>query len=67
MVKGLITVAIDLTVALKSNLHRITGLIRGKLSLKRYANPELNLRFILSKCVETIYPASLEDDEIVRA
>ena len=66
MVKGLISVAIDKTVALKSNLHRITGLIRGKLSLKRYANPELSGEQSL-KCVETIYPASLVDGEIVQS
>ena len=53
--------------ALKSNLHRRTSQIRGTLSAKAYANPELNVRNLLTKCVETIGFAPQVGGEIVRS
>jgi len=53
-------------VALQSNLHRITGQIRGRLNwLFQHANLELN-RLLGRKCVETRGSASHWDDGIVR-
>ena len=40
-------------VPLWRNLQVITSQIGGSLSLRRYGNPELNLGFAPSKCVET--------------
>jgi len=66
---GLAVKSKKIVAALESNLHRITSQIRGTLSLKRYANPELNqslLGSLLCKCVETRWFASLWDGGIVR-
>ena len=50
---------------LRSNSHRITCQIRGKLNAQAHANPELNGRQ-LPKCVETRGQASHVDGGIVR-